>query len=180
MSSLSCERRTPWENLSTRHNTPTMWAKGPCAHWWPPPIDSITHLLTSFLFPLIFCVLQHLFFPEVKEVRRIGVELQSILLVISVDQSIKSQGRRMVSGLLWEVMLTLTLRILKPTHGMLTSLCIISWTSLFGKKWKHAQTNNSTILKTELTRYKSCMKIPLAHKYSTSIAYTFKELFDLF
>lgn len=46
---------------------------------------SPTNLLSSFLFPLVLCGLQHLFLPQVEEVRWIGVELQRILLVISME-----------------------------------------------------------------------------------------------
>lgn len=41
------------------------------------------HLLLPLLFPLVLCVLQHLLLPQVKEVRRIGVEFKRFLVVVS-------------------------------------------------------------------------------------------------
>lgn len=40
------------------------------------------NLLSSLLFAFVLGGLQHLFLPQVEEVRRVGVELQAILLVV--------------------------------------------------------------------------------------------------
>lgn len=42
------------------------------------------HLLPPLLLALVLGGLQHLLLPQVEEVRRVGVELQSIFLVVPV------------------------------------------------------------------------------------------------
>lgn len=43
------------------------------------------HLLLPLLFPLILRVLQHLLLPQVKEVRRVRVELEGLLVVVPAE-----------------------------------------------------------------------------------------------
>lgn len=43
------------------------------------------YLLLPLLFPLVLSVLQHLFFPQVKEVGGVGVELKCFLVVIPAE-----------------------------------------------------------------------------------------------
>lgn len=65
----------------------------------------IIYLLTSFLFPFVFCVLQHFFFPEVKEIGRISIELQPVLFIISINQCITIRGgggeKRSLESFIW-------------------------------------------------------------------------------
>lgn len=44
----------------------------------------VLHLLLPLLFPLVFCVLQHLLLPQVKEVRRICIELERFLVIVPI------------------------------------------------------------------------------------------------
>lgn len=46
---------------------------------------SIWYLLLPLLFPLVLRVLQHLFFPQVKEVGGVCVELKRLLVVIPTE-----------------------------------------------------------------------------------------------
>lgn len=45
-----------------------------------------THLLSSLFFSFVLCGLQHFLSPEDKEVGGVSVELQCVLLVISVER----------------------------------------------------------------------------------------------
>lgn len=44
----------------------------------------VLDLLLALLFPLILRVLQHLLLPQVKEVRRICIELEGFLVIIPI------------------------------------------------------------------------------------------------
>ena len=46
---------------------------------------TVLYLLLPLLFPLVLCVLQHLFLPQVKEVGWVSVELKCFLVVIPTE-----------------------------------------------------------------------------------------------
>lgn len=52
-----------------------------------------TYLLFPLLLPLVLCVLQHLLSPQVKEVGRIGVKLQTLLPIVPADGQKKPISR---------------------------------------------------------------------------------------
>lgn len=48
-------------------------------------------LLSSLLFAFVLGGLQHLFLPQAEEVRRVGVELQAVLLIIPAHTHVLSR-----------------------------------------------------------------------------------------
>lgn len=51
------------------------------------------YLLLPLLFPLVLCILEHLFLPQVKKVRGIGVEFKCFLVVIPTKIDNKKVGQ---------------------------------------------------------------------------------------
>lgn len=51
-------------------------------------VPAHTYFLFPPLLPLVLCVLQHLLPPQVKEVGRIGVELQTLFPIIPLQKEI--------------------------------------------------------------------------------------------
>lgn len=59
--------------------------------------SDVSYFLLPLLFPLILCVLQHLLLPQVKEVRRICIELESFLVIIPKQTQLKIQSKKQQS-----------------------------------------------------------------------------------
>ena len=52
------------------------------------------YLLPSLLLALVLGGLQHLLLPQVEEVRRVGVELQGVLLIVPEERKNETEGKK--------------------------------------------------------------------------------------
>lgn len=62
------------------------------------PKNTRAHLLPPLLLALVLGGLQHLLLPQVEEVRRVGVELQSVFLVVPGRRGERERGREVGDG----------------------------------------------------------------------------------